>query len=144
MTSQRKIEANRRNAQKAKGPRSAGGKARSSKNARKHGLAIPIGADRDLHDRALQIAGLIVGDEAPDEFMDQALTVAEPELELQRIGRARTCVVQQNIRQPSANGQPNDESDALAAAFIKALPTLSRIDRYERRTLSKKRRPRST
>ena len=37
-TSPNKIEANRRNAKKSTGPRSAAGKAKSSRNAVKHGL----------------------------------------------------------------------------------------------------------
>ena len=38
MTSARQVDANRRNAQRSTGPRSASGKARASGNARRHGL----------------------------------------------------------------------------------------------------------
>ena len=40
MASERQIAANRRNAKKSSGPRSAVGKARSRRNALRHGLAI--------------------------------------------------------------------------------------------------------
>ncbi|MCP3391771.1 hypothetical protein NLM27_23550 [Bradyrhizobium sp. CCGB12] len=39
MTSERKIEANRRNAKQSTGPKTGDGKARSSRNARQHGLS---------------------------------------------------------------------------------------------------------
>lgn len=39
MTSQARLDANRRNALRSTGPRSAAGKARSAQNALKHGLA---------------------------------------------------------------------------------------------------------
>ena len=45
MVSQRKLEANRRNAQKSTGPKSAAGKKKVSHNALKHGLmsqAVPL------------------------------------------------------------------------------------------------------
>ena len=55
MTSQRKIAANRRNARRSTGPRTLTGKARSSRNALRHGLTIkttlsdyPAGEIREL------------------------------------------------------------------------------------------------
>lgn len=41
MTSDRRVEANRKNATKSTGPRSADGKRRVSQNARRHGLTTP-------------------------------------------------------------------------------------------------------
>ena len=45
MTSARKIESNRQNALRSTGPRTDAGKARSRRNALKHGLEIPIKRD---------------------------------------------------------------------------------------------------
>jgi hypothetical protein len=46
MATDRQIAANRRNGALSRGPKTAAGKARSSRNALKHGLAIPITRDR--------------------------------------------------------------------------------------------------
>ena len=53
MTSQDRIEANRINAKRSTGPRTQSGKARSSLNARKHGLTGK---------------NIVIGDEDPKEF----------------------------------------------------------------------------
>jgi hypothetical protein len=45
MASKRQIEANRKNASRSTGPRTASGKARSSRNAFHHGLSRPARAD---------------------------------------------------------------------------------------------------
>ena len=45
MASEKQIAANRRNARKSRGPRSAGGKARASRNATQHGLAANFWTD---------------------------------------------------------------------------------------------------
>ncbi len=42
MTTQRQLKANRANAKKSTGPRSAAGRARTSGNARRHGLTAPL------------------------------------------------------------------------------------------------------
>ena len=51
MTSPAKIAANRRNARRSTGPRSAAGKARARRNAFRHGLATPASLDHVAMDR---------------------------------------------------------------------------------------------
>ena len=48
VTSERKSAANRRNARASTGPKTAAGKARVARNARRHGLNVPIAADPAL------------------------------------------------------------------------------------------------
>jgi hypothetical protein len=145
MTSQRKREANRRNAQKAKGPRTRKGKQHSHQNARMHGLSIPLAADRDLQ---RQLARAIAGDGASDEVLEQASVVAEIELELQRISKARTAMIEMSMRQaPADDREAFNETSRLSSidapivdAFVRAFPTLSRIERYERRALARRKK----
>jgi hypothetical protein len=48
MTTERKIEANRKNAKRNTGPRTALGKVRARHNALRHGLAVSIASDPEL------------------------------------------------------------------------------------------------
>ena len=48
MATDRQIAANRRNGSLGRGPRTSAGKARSSRNALKHGLSIPVSRDKTL------------------------------------------------------------------------------------------------
>src|SRR5882757_1874411 len=70
VTSERKSAANRRNARASTGPKTAAGKARVARNARRHGLNVPIAADPALAREVEVLAQAICrsfggGDEAP-------------------------------------------------------------------------------
>ena len=47
MTSTQRIKANRANAKTSTGPKTAQGKARAARNARRHGLSLSVLADPD-------------------------------------------------------------------------------------------------
>jgi hypothetical protein len=86
MASERQRVANRRNARKSTGPKSEGGKRRSSQNARRHGLTTPPSPDLvRFHYR------LILGDDAAelvpltaDPRLQAARSLAEAEARLER------------------------------------------------------------
>ena len=87
MTSQRQVEANRKNAARSTGPKTAAGRARSSKNSRRHGLYADPPADL-VH----AFYCLIVGDpearitlQSRSDFELASLRLAEAE--------ARLCLV---------------------------------------------------
>ena len=66
MASERQIAANRRNAQKSTGPTSGSGKKRSSKNAYRHGLSLPMcHVGSQLKDLSRQFAGDAIGRKDP-------------------------------------------------------------------------------
>jgi len=75
MTSIQKIEANRRNAQKATGPRTEAGKRRASQNALKHGLLARATLLRDEDPAAFATyAGGWIDAISPQTPMEEALT----------------------------------------------------------------------
>jgi hypothetical protein len=61
VTSERKIRANRANARASTGPKTAEGRARSIRNARRHGLSLPVLSDpissQEVEELACEIAG---------------------------------------------------------------------------------------
>ena len=77
MSSAKQIEANRRNAQKSKGPRTAAGKAPASCNSRKHALTT-ISRNHPLYAPRIEaIARAICSEASNAELWKQALTIGE-------------------------------------------------------------------
>ena len=84
MASERQLAANRANARKSTGPRSASGKKRASRNALKHGLTTPVsGAEFIREIEAL--AGQIADDPEDRLRMVAARDAAAAQLELTRV-----------------------------------------------------------
>ena len=81
MATDRQIAANRRNGSLGRGPKTSTGKARSSRNALKHGLSIPVNRDKTLRRQIAVLARILAQSEAGN---GQARAVAEAELELVR------------------------------------------------------------
>lgn len=89
MTSARKLHANRNNARASTGPRTAAGKARTRRNAQKHGLTVPIMADPSLAAEVKILAHEIVGEGANDQVQHLAIRIVEAQIDLVRVRRAR-------------------------------------------------------
>jgi hypothetical protein len=123
MASERQIAANRRNAKKSSGPRSADGKARSRRNALRHGLSIASRAipafeqDVMLLARALSPAGEDIG--------DGALIAADAEIDILRIRKYRAALIEES------RGQASSPSFNLA-------DKLDTLERYERRAFARR------
>jgi hypothetical protein len=82
MTSEKKIAANRANARKSCGPRTASGKGRISRNALRHGLAALKHLDPKLPQDTERMAKVICGDDTNPLLFEQAVMIAESEMVL--------------------------------------------------------------
>src|SRR4029453_18950633 len=83
MATDRQIAAKRRNGSLGRGPKTSVSKARSSQNALKHGLSIPVNRDKTLRRQIAVLARILAQSEAGNVF-GQARAAAEAELELVR------------------------------------------------------------
>ena len=118
MISARRIAANRRNAQRSTGPRTAAGKARSALNARRHGFRMALPDETDGSPEAAALARRIAGEGASAEALALAGRIAQAQRDLARIRQART----------------------LLFARHGAGRRLPALDRYERYALTRRRR----
>jgi hypothetical protein len=89
----RKINANRANARASTGPRTAQGRVHSARNARRHGLSLPVLADPGLSEEVEALASEIAGSSATSETLELARRVAEAQIDLRRVRSARHDLV---------------------------------------------------
>jgi hypothetical protein len=112
--------ANRANAARSTGPRTRAGKAAVAKNALRHGLSLPVLADPALAPEVAALTGLIAGDGASGAAQAAALRIAEAQVDVLRVRRVRGEIMAKDF----------GEGDITAR--------LMRLDRYERRALSRR------
>src|SRR4051812_47138085 len=84
MATDKQIAANRRNGALSRGPKTAAGKARSSRNALKHGLAVPITRDRATA-RKIRRAARQLSPSADRDAIRNAHMAAEASFDLARV-----------------------------------------------------------
>ena len=94
MTSEKKIAANRINARKSRGPRTAAGKDRVSYNAFRHGLAALKHLDPMLSRDIDLIARAMCGDDIDPLLFEQALVIAENEMVLRCVRVERVAMIE--------------------------------------------------
>jgi zona occludens toxin (predicted ATPase) len=124
VTSQRKIEANRFNAKKSTGPKTRCGRARSAKNARRHGLSLSVFADLAYTAEIERMATEIVSRSEDRATIELARRVTEAQMDLTRIRRTRHSLLERN-------GGLNKISEDVFKQLIA-------MDRYERRAVSRR------
>src|SRR4051812_143658 len=101
MASSRKGKANRANAQRSTGPRSAMGKAQSRLNAFKHGLASSASARPELAPDITALAKKIAEELANDPIVLQAaMRVAEAAVDVNRVRWARRELLDRVLGDP--------------------------------------------
>jgi hypothetical protein len=162
-TSPRKARANRQNVRRSTGPRSAAGKRRSAVNAFRHGLALPIETLPEFAEDIDRLARLVCPGSAPEDD-SLAREVAAATLDLKRIRQARQALERQMLENPETwldetvpqfhfrRSLPPDLLPIVRAVRLaqaegtgvtgpdldKFAESLRRIERYERRALSRR------
>ncbi len=136
MTSAKKIEANRRNALRSTGPRTAAGKARSRKNALRHGLAAVLKDHTVVPEAVAKLASVIAADSSDPLAEAHGITFAEAEMAVRRARAAQAEVLAELLEAETAQSKPQ----VLVEFIATAMQTVGRLHRYERRALSRRRR----
>jgi hypothetical protein len=130
MDSADKIAANRRNARRSTGPRTAAGKRKSAGNAVRHGLLASIDADPEMRGVVVRITAALAGPDASPRLRALVRPVAEAQADVLRIRSARTKLI--DLAAAGAQGTID--------AIVDSLSTLVRLDRYERSAMRRRHR----
>jgi hypothetical protein len=154
MTSPRKIEANRKNALASTGPKSQAGKQQSARNARRHGLAMPILSDPQASAEVSKLARELSSRNPMLEELTAAARVAEAHLEVVRVRKTRRNLISPALSNSAywpvkssrklptrkviklLSGPPTPEKFTFIIADLAG--TFKAMDRYERRALSRR------
>lgn len=123
-----RARASRANARKSTGPKSQAGKARATRNARRHGLAVPLLADamlaQEVDDLACRIEISVTGAALDADGHGLARCIAETMIDLRRV---------RSVKLPLVTELAADLRNAA-----RPLKALARLDRYERLALSRR------
>ena len=168
MNTSARANASRRNAKKSTGPRTGAGKSRVATNAHRHGLAVPIAALPQLETRAVVLARRIAGENPSTNRADLARRVAEAQVDLQRVRAAKLLFsngstakgtmaitrltskaldgdvnayaqIEAQQNQIYSSPEKRSEAEAVVARIADPMHELAKLDRYERRALSRRR-----
>ena len=165
-----RVVANRKNARFSTGPRSRPGKLRTSKNALRHGLSIPLPSDPCLESEVEELACLIDEGSADSIRHQHARAIAVELIELRRIRAARENLFLNQLKRIKPlsaarevracidfyKKRPNPDivymlarkagldTELRPVSFEHGIGVLARdiarLDRYEARALSRRRR----
>ena len=119
MTSDRKIKANRTNARVSTGPKTRHGRARSAKNAFRHGLSLPVQSDQGLSEEVQALARHIAGPCASVHIQILAHRVAEAQVDLHRVRQMRHQFLSDRLSNPYCDfsSKRKDEVGSHAQPF---------------------------
>jgi len=174
MTTSPQLYANRANARLSLGPKTRGGKRRSARNARRHGLSASIWSDPSLTADAEALALELAGPTASHELKGLARLAAAAHIDIDRVRRIRHRMITHGLNDAylgPTSGQasqkhltnlihlsgllseglyipwnlrslltPLEEPEKFAIAIPNLARQLSVLERYERRSLSRRKK----
>lgn len=124
----RQLAANRRNARRGTGPRTASGKLTAARNALRHGLSVPVFADPALAKEIVELAERLANGSTDAEVRELAVRVAAAQVDVQRVRHARYALI---VRRAIGASGTETRSDRLHDE----LQELCTLDRYERQAM---------
>src|SRR5262249_14907607 len=127
MASERQIAANRRNARSSTGPRSGAGKKRARRNAYRHGLSLSITSTVAFAKHLDKLVREIAGDSKDAIMLERARAIAQAELDLARVRRAKVALIER--ARAFREAMPPREPYRSAEAVRRVLPELLKLDR---------------
>jgi hypothetical protein len=119
MATERQIAANRRNARKSTGPRSAAGKKRARRNSYRHGLAASVPANADDVSRVERLARQIAGDSKDFLVLGHAGAAAQAEFDLARIRQVKVALIQRVLAVGSLDGPQFPKPGTNITQFVR-------------------------
>ena len=139
MTSPRQLEANRANARASTGPKTQAGRARAALNALRHGLAVSVFGDIVWGPQVEVLARRIAGERADAELLEAQIgmhthrrrAIEQAVAEYERGGR---IAAMRGFKSLEAIEQDVQRVEILVGMARE----LARLDRYERRALSRR------
>src|SRR6516164_5177919 len=139
MTSARKIRANRANARSSTGPKTAKGRARSARNALRHGLSLPIVSNPTLSQEVAALARQIAEMDAAPEIKEPACRIAEAQVDLRRVRGLRHNLMARALSDRDYDSRVNwDKKLMTALRIVRRCSRCEDVPREEVRFLSSK------
>ena len=110
MTDNKRLASSRANGRKSRGPTSLAGKLRSSKNATRHGLRVPVSAIDGLQPLVAAVALSLAGSASDGPICSLARQVAEAKVDVLRTRQA--------YQQAMADGGERGDSILLIERYV--------------------------
>lgn len=115
-------------------------------NALKHGLSVPLRkSDPTSVEEMERLVYAIAGENPTPKLLQATIEFVEGEFEIRRVENARIAAIESAAqRGTEAEASEGDSAEAIirenAAALVRSLPAQSKLDRYEKQILAKRRR----